>query len=640
MGLVGKILKKAKRKVLPYALLGLITFVPPILSGCGGRVTSPKQDKEIINVETTDSSGQAYFTDNSTLEDVIVNISDGGDNPLPNIDVYFWDRDDSELFIAEDPEEIYESSIEIYPHNSTHDIKMFLAEELPIINEISSNSEEGIAVNNTIEAIRKGGVSSYYQTPQGLENTIKDVVAGIIKNPDGTLIYIFAANEIAEIVGDIPDWAEPAFYQVFEGIPYEEAILSNILTILPDSDKDGVLDYEDNCPNIYNPDQGACEPICTDFDLDGYYVEPDCGTEVDCNDNDNLIYPGATEICDGVDNQCPGDPGYGQVDEGCVVDIDNDGYTNDIDCNDNNPSIYPEAPELCDGIDNQCPGNPGYGQVDEGCDSLDKIAFVSRRSGRDEIYKMNPDGSSIERLTYSGESNYAGSPAWSPDRKIVFVSTRDRTPTSLNPREIYKMNPDGSSVERLTNNDITDIDPSASPDGNKIAFVSLRDGNPEIYIMNHDGSNVERLTNNSPFVETKPSWSPDGEKIVFTSSRDGLEEIYKMNPDGSSVERLTNNSYIETRPKYSPDGGKISFERYIDGNREIYKMNPNGSGQTRITNNSNNDWDPDWSPDGNKIVFTSDRDGNWEIYKMNPDGSEQTRITNNLGSDYEPAWSP
>ena len=49
------------------------------------------------------------------------------------------------------------------------------------------------------------------------------------------------------------------------------------------------------------------------------------------------------------------------------VDNDGDGVKSNQDCNDNNEFVYPDAPELCDGIDNQCPGDAGYGQVDEGC---------------------------------------------------------------------------------------------------------------------------------------------------------------------------------------------------------------------------------------------------------------------------------
>jgi formylglycine-generating enzyme required for sulfatase activity len=65
-------------------------------------------------------------------------------------------------------------------------------------------------------------------------------------------------------------------------------------------------------------DGGGGGPICTDSDGDGYFAQAGCGTAVDCDDTNKNVYPGAPEACDGIDNQCPGDAGYGQWDEGCV----------------------------------------------------------------------------------------------------------------------------------------------------------------------------------------------------------------------------------------------------------------------------------------------------------------------------------
>jgi len=62
---------------------------------------------------------------------------------------------------------------------------------------------------------------------------------------------------------------------------------------------------------------------CVDGDLDGWNttVGGGCGSVADCDDSNMDVYPDAPELCDGVDNQCPGDAGYGEIDEGCGVGI-------------------------------------------------------------------------------------------------------------------------------------------------------------------------------------------------------------------------------------------------------------------------------------------------------------------------------
>lgn len=109
------------------------------------------------------------------------------------------------------------------------------------------------------------------------------------------------------------------------------------------------------------PDSG--QPAATpavDQDSDGV-IRP-----ADCDDNRSSVHPWATEICDGLDNDCDG-----VVDEGCVVpqptpaqtDSDGDGFPNGPeDCAPNNAAIHPGATEICDGLDNDCDG-----VVDEGC---------------------------------------------------------------------------------------------------------------------------------------------------------------------------------------------------------------------------------------------------------------------------------
>lgn len=94
-----------------------------------------------------------------------------------------------------------------------------------------------------------------------------------------------------------------------------------------------------------------------DQDGDGYSV---CGT--DCDDSDAGVHPGATEVCDGVDQDC-----NGTVDESTeCYDDDGDGFTeSDGDCNDADASVHPGAIEdFENGIDDDCDGAVDAGGAD------------------------------------------------------------------------------------------------------------------------------------------------------------------------------------------------------------------------------------------------------------------------------------
>ena len=212
----------------------------------------------------------------------------------------------------------------------------------------------------------------------------------------------------------------------------------------------------------------------------------------------------------------------------------------------------------------------------------------------------------------------------------------------------------------LTNNDYSDLYPTWSPDGTKIAFSSKADSAlGEIYVMDANGDNRVRLTQNG-VRDSNPAWSPDGTKIAFSSNLNTYyKRIYVMDANGDNPIRLTLVDRTNS-PEWSPDGGKIAFMTYnrSESRHEIHVMDANGDNRVSLTRNDNyiSDSGLTWSPDGTKIAFVRemrDRRRNLpctEIHVMDANGDNPVQLTRSIytGADGRtrcynaggPAWSP
>ncbi|MFQ6015643.1 MAG: TolB family protein [Anaerolineae bacterium] len=196
-----------------------------------------------------------------------------------------------------------------------------------------------------------------------------------------------------------------------------------------------------------------------------------------------------------------------------------------------------------------------------------RVAFASDRA--EGVWAVYTSGIEVVPLGEEGGVQVYSPPAeeaaggmnvaaWLPDGRIVFVSFDDAAAGNM-----FTMQSDGTNLVPFTVRPPEMIvHPAWSPDGSQIAYVGVHDDEGEIYVMKADGTNARRLTQNpSPgrlaagaLYVGYPAWSPDGEKIAFMSLQDGNQEIYVINADGSDLTRLTDNPAVDTQPSW----GRVS----------------------------------------------------------------------------------
>jgi predicted RecA/RadA family phage recombinase len=238
---------------------------------------------------------------------------------------------------------------------------------------------------------------------------------------------------------------------------------------------------------------------------------------------------------------------------------------------------------------------------------------------RYQIGIINADGSGQTILP----SLYISSPSFSPDgERIVFFAWQGWPQGS----GLWTLKVDGTNPQ-LVVRDEEARNPRWSPDGKLVAYAARN----SVHVISANGGDPNKLVDGS----IQPSWSPDSQRLVFKGCDGPACGLYLMNIDGSGKARLTTTA-DDTAPAWSPDGSQVVFACKAGDTWDICTVNIDGSDRKSLTaNNPENDVNPVWLPDSSGIVFLSARQGKWEVWVMNADGSGQRKL---IDAAVTPDW--
>ncbi|WP_207510247.1 TolB family protein [Longitalea luteola] len=196
--------------------------------------------------------------------------------------------------------------------------------------------------------------------------------------------------------------------------------------------------------------------------------------------------------------------------------------------------------------------------------------------------------------------------------------------------DIFMADLNGKIVKQLTHSKGYDAEATLSPDGKKMIYTSVKDGDLELYVMDLRSGREKRITH-TPGYDGGAWFSADGKKIIWRASRPQTPEalrsykellaeslvaptqmeVFIADADGSNAQQITQLGQANWAPAFMPDSKRIIFASNHEYKRgfpfNLYIMHADGSGLQKISRDKGFDAFPMFSPNGKKIVFCSNR---------------------------------
>jgi serine/threonine protein kinase/Tol biopolymer transport system component len=251
-----------------------------------------------------------------------------------------------------------------------------------------------------------------------------------------------------------------------------------------------------------------------------------------------------------------------------------------------------------------------------------------------DLWVQPLDGGEARRLTFAEHDNCGGLD-WSADgREILFACDRDGVSRlSLaggTPRPVPSLSRHGWWF---------------TVQGTRMVYVEVASTSRGMDLWRVPGRETavgDRAAENlisSSEPEMNPNYSPNGRRIAFASMREGQRfQIWVCANDGSDAVQITHMEKGAGTPRWSPDGRRIVFDSIESGNYDLWVVDADGGIPRQLTRHPSADHTGTWSRDGRWIYFGSERTGAEQIWKMRAEGGPAVQVTRGGGFYALESW--
>ncbi len=190
-----------------------------------------------------------------------------------------------------------------------------------------------------------------------------------------------------------------------------------------------------------------------------------------------------------------------------------------------------------------------------------------------------------------------------------------------------------------------------SPNGELIAYISDKGGNPEVWLHSLESGRGYQLTKLGQSGLNALSWSPDSDWIAFSGNRYGNYDIWKVSVESGQIHQMTDDDLYEVNPSWTPDGERIIYIKLNDEwtNHDIISINSKDASGSIIIEQDKDFFDYGYgrtfgfaqvSPDGKNLLFPSHRNG-WINYWVKPlNGGDVRPVYQEQADQSNGSWSP